>query len=317
MKILNMRTVESEAFKVPDRYSTLAISYLFKDDVREAGDFAELPQLAQQLGFTRIAEIPTKKAAWQVFDRPNHSVPNFPDGTTRISSTLAIYDTQGELTHAVLRTSPESYPTEEFGKDLENITKHFIERPRLLGYPSQELTKVRNVFLALAAGVTIGSAADYYVVHSMGESILNAGTIIGELAGPTAYGILWAHAERHARRSISHPEQYVTGRMAKGTLESERYHIIEVAVQRELYETLQQEGIALTPDQFLDKIYGQIPAALVSQRHTEIQQIQYPRLDTPREIGNSHPKLVEVAHVLQQVEIYLQITHQLRQGLSQ
>lgn len=310
-------SVESTAYKPPEGYSTLACSDSFKNDVTRPHNLNDLPEVARELGFFRIADFPTKRSQWQVFDRPEHDVPNFPDGTTRISSTLAVYDTAGELTHAILRTSRQPYPVEEFTKDLAAFTKHYIERPRLLGFPSQELTRMRTVSIALAVGVVSMSAVDYYAIHSLQGSIVNAGSILGEIGGPAIYGTLWALSERRARRSISHPEQCVAGNSAKWTLEGERSHNVAVVIQKELYQVLQQEGANLTPDQFLKKIYGQIPAALIERRHAEAEQAKYPKLDSPKEIGNSLPKLVEVSHALQTVELYLQRANNLRQSLAQ
>ncbi|MFA5933256.1 MAG: hypothetical protein WCV81_03245 [Microgenomates group bacterium] len=309
-------TVEGEAYKAPEGYSTLAHSSNFKYDVLKPAHLNNLPQIARELGFTSVGDFPTKESQWQVFERPEHDVPNFPDGSTNISSSLAIYGTGEELTHAVLRTSPELHPRAEFERDLLSFTKHYMERPRLLGFPSQELSRVRTVFIALAAGTALMSAADYYTIHSLQGSIINVGSVLGEMCGPAAYGIYWGLSEKHARRSISHPEQYVTGERVQWTLEGERYHNVTVAIQKELYQALQQEETELTPDQFLEKIYGQIPQGLVQQRHAEIEQIKYPRLDTQEKTANSLPKLIEVSHVLQSVENYLNLANELKRGLA-
>lgn len=312
-----MRTVENEAYKPPEGRRTLAHSYCFKDRVTEPGHFYDLSQVAQELGFLRVNDFPTKRAVWQVYDRPNHDVPNFPEGATRISSTLAVYDTDSELTHAILRTSREPYPVDEFNRDLAAFTKHYAERPRLLGFPSQELAgKWRNLFIALTAGTIGMGAIDYYTIQSIPGSVINIGAILGEIGGPSAYAALWGLSERHARRSISDLEQYTAGDSAQSTLQGERYHNVTVDIQRELYQTLLQEGADLSPDQFLEKIYGQIPQALVTKRHAEIEQAKYPSMDSPREAGNSLPKLIEVSHILQSVELYLNLANELKTGLA-
>ena len=311
-----MCTVENAAYKPPEGYSTLARSYHFKDDVTKPGNFNGLPQVARELGFLRTGDFPTERSSWQVFDRPSHDVPNFPDCSTRISSTLALYNTEGKLTRAVLRTSREPYPSDEFARDLAAFTKHFIERPRLLGYPSQELTRIRNMPIAMAIGIVALSAADYYFVQSVPGSAANFGTLMGEMGGPLVYGAVWALSERHARKSISRPEQYATGERAQSTLLGERYHNVTVAIQREIYQALQQEGVTLTPDQFLENIYGQMPQVLVERRHAEVEQTIYPMPGSPRETENSLPRLIKVAHVLQEIESYLNLATELKRGLA-
>lgn len=305
------RTVEGEAWKAPEGYSSLAHSWRFDDVIRPA-HFNDLPQLARELGFAKVTKLPTKRSGWQVFARPEYDVPNFPEGATRVSSSLGIYGTGEELTRAILRTSPEPHPVREFEKDLASLTKHYIERPRLLGFPSVELTRIGHVFTALAVGVIGGDAAGYY----MGGDIVNLGAVLGEMGGPAVYGVAWGLAERHARRSISHREQYTAGESVKWTLEGERYHNVKVAIQKELYQALQQEGASLSPDQFLDKIYGQIPEALIERRHAEVEQVKYPKTDPPRKIGNSFPELIKVSHALQQAESYLQMASKLKNGLA-
>lgn len=315
-----MKTVENQAYKPPGYYSTLAHSSYYKDDIIRPNHLNDTPRIAKELGFTRVADFPTKKSQWQVFERPEHDVPNFPDGSTRISSSLAVYGTKEELTHAILRTSEEpyeSYQPEEFTKDLAAFTKHYVERPRLLGFPSQELARQWNAFASLAVGAVSLSVVDYYTIQSIPGSLFNGGSLFGGMAGPVVHGLLYVLAEKHAKRQISHLDQYVAGERVLWTLEGERYHNIKVIAQRELYQALLKEGADLSPNQFLEKIYGQIPEALIEQRYAEIKQAQYPELDSPRETGNSFPKLVEVSHVLQLVESHLQLTDQLKQSLAQ
>ncbi|MCL5784467.1 MAG: hypothetical protein M1142_03895 [Patescibacteria group bacterium] len=310
-------TIENQAYRPPEQYNTLANSWI-KKDLLTLGSFNNLPQIAEELGFSKTTDIPTKKSRWQIFNRPDYDVPNFPDGSTRINSTLAVYGIDEGLIHAILRTSPESYPTEEFEKDLAAFTKHYIERPRLLGFPSKELTTMRNVLTSVFVGTATLSVVDYYTINSMHAAgiIPNIGSILGEIGGPSIYGTLWALSERHARRQISHPEQYVAGDTVRSTLQNERSHNIRVDSQRELYQALQQEGADLSPDQFLETIYDRIPDPLIDQRYKEIEQIKYPKPDVSTETSNSLPKLLEASHVLLSIESYRNSIHQLEQGLA-
>lgn len=295
-----MRTVETEAYKGP-KYGTLNESFHLRYDLRgDRGSFQDLPDLAQEMGFVRDGNLSTKKAVWEVYDRPNHPVPNFPEGETIVSSTLALYKTGEGLTpRAILRTSTEPYPSEEFMRNLQAFTKHFVERPRILGFPSQLLSSWRSLFGGLAAGTVLLSAADYYTVQSITGTFINGGAILGEIGGTVAGGALWALSEVHARRQISDLSQYSAGNTARDVLNGERYHNVSVDIQRELYGVLQQKGVDLNPDQFLEKIYGQLPTALVQKRHTEVDQARCPRLHLQQETANTFPKLVEVAHILQ------------------
>lgn len=314
-----MSTVEKEAYKPPsENYDSLARSRHLRDDITEPGNFDDLPQIAEELGFQRVTPslLTRKPRHWQVWVRPNHDVPNFPDGATRVSSTLAIYDNtrmaiinripvisdkpvELRFTHAILRTSREPYSPDECARDLDAFTRHYIKRPRILGFPSQELTKLRYAFVALGAGMVLGVVADYHTVQSVPPgSANNFGAPIGGMAGLALYVAAAALGERHASRQISDLKQYIAGDGAREVLLGERHHVVRVAIQRELYQVLQQEGVNLTPDQFLHKIYEQIPPALVNKRHAEVEQAKYPKLDSPRKIGNSLPQLIEVSHVL-------------------
>lgn len=307
-----MPTVDSETYKIPERYGTLADSYRLKE-LTEPGRFNDLPQLALGLNFQKVVDyFPTRRSGWQVFDRQNHDVPNFPDGATRVNSVLAVYGKEGNSTHAVLRTSKEPHSLVESLSDLEAFTKHYIERPSLLGLPSKGLTGLKVVFGSLALGIVAVDAAGYYI---SGE-VFNLGALAGEAAGATFGGGLWAFSEMRGRRSISDLGQYTAGDGAKHTLLGERYHCVQVDIQRELYAELLQQYPDLTPDRFLDKIYGQIPKALVNRRHAEVEQAKYARADDQKITGNSLPQLIGVSRTLQSIEAYLKMANGLQQQLA-
>lgn len=289
--------VERAAYKLPEGSITLAGSYQFKDDLSQPHELSALPEIARGLGFLKIYDLPTNRSRWEVFDRPNYEVPNFPDGATQISSTLAVYGhNEGQLTHAVLRTSTKPYRLSKFIQDVVAVNNHFVERPRIFGYPSQELTRMRHWITFLVVGTVVGSAADYFFNYSLGDSIVNLGAIAGEIGGPVVFGALWQHSEKRAKRSISDLKQYSAGQSARAVLLGERYHKVTVDMQRELYVQLQQVDPELTPDQFLENIYGQIPNALVAQRRTEVEQAG--------EGGNSLPKLIAVSNALRSFDSY-------------
>lgn len=310
-----MNGIDIEAYKPPEGYSTLAYSWRFRETVTKPSNLNDLPLIAQELGFQRIADFSTRNSRWQVFDRQSHLVPNFSVAATRISSTLAVYDRKGELTHAILRTSRKPFQSEDFTRDLAAFTKHYVERPRLLGFPSELLTNGKTHLAIFGGGIPVGGAIGY--LASGGDiTVASLGALAGETIPVSISASLWALSERHARRQISSPEQYVTGDSAQGTLLNERYHNVTVDIQTELYRALLEEDADLDPNQFLEKIYGQIPRALVIERHAEVEQTKYPRLDSPRETGNSLSRLIEVSHVLQSIESYLSMAHALKTDLD-
>lgn len=289
-----MWTVENEVYKQPSGYGTLAREWRFKDAVTGPGAFNELPQIAVELGFLRTKDFPTRMASWQIYDRPNHDIPNFPDGATTVNSTLAVYAGEEGLNHAILRTSQEPYSQDVFAKDLAAFTRHYVERPRILGFPSQEMTRSRTVW----GGMAVGTVALGAVGYNISGEVMNFGVLIGEIGGPALVGALWSASEKYAKSKISDLELYTSGERARSTLLGEKSHIIAVSIQRELYQALHQEEANLTPDEFLEKVYGQMPAVLINKRLAEIEQSRYPRDDVSREIGNSLPQLLGVSHIL-------------------
>ncbi len=232
-----MRTVESKKYRVPE-------GNVFPNI--KPHNLNNLLKIADVLGFARYCpSISTEKSQWWVFERPAHKVPNFPRGSTRICSSLAVYGIGLEKsTYAILRISPETHSAEEFENDLKVFTGLFIEIPLLTR-----------------------------IIPS---------------------GILRGLSEGYARRQISHPEQYIAGEEVILTLKEELDHKVTVAIQRELYQALQQEGEEdLTPNKFLGKIYGQMPQIFIARRLSEVKQAIYPGLSPKNKTGrNSLPDLV-------------------------
>lgn len=314
-----MRTVEGSVYTPPEGFGTLSRSWSLRDDITKPGNFNDLPQMAEELGFQVVKVLPTRRQhQWRVYDRPNHDVLNFPEGSTRINSTLALYNTDFmTFTHAILRTSREPIPMGEFETDLDTFTRNYIERPHILGFPSRWLNSLTGTLGGAAAGAVLLSAADYYTVQSIPGSIVNVGSIVGGVSGGmVGFALAWL-PEEYARKKIPNLGQYSSGGQVKNELSGERYHEVQVIIQKELYSSLKEEGVELSPDQFLGKIYGQIPSALIIRRHAEVEQAKYPKLDSPREIGNSLPQLIQVSHVLQQIEAYLNAANELKRGLAQ
>lgn len=57
-----MSRVDSEAYKIPAGYSTLANSYHLRNELTEPHQLNDLPRIAKELGFSRVADFPTKRA---------------------------------------------------------------------------------------------------------------------------------------------------------------------------------------------------------------------------------------------------------------
>ncbi len=292
-------TVEEQRYSAPKEFGILQDGTMrVRDALTQKGDFQHLPQLASEMGFWRRNDLPTKRANWLVFTRPQHEVPNFPDGSTIVNSQLAIYETNKSLTRAVLKTSEGFYnPNEEdiFRRDLKVFTKDYIERPRVLGFPSRALTNIFGTMPALVVGTLAGDVIGY---GTTGE-IVNYGAVAGEAVGPVFYAVLWWLSERSAKGRISAPDQYRVANDANFTLLSERNHVVQTAIQKELYAELRQSDPTLSPDDFLSKIYYQLPPALVLSRFEEIEKKTYSTQPPAIETENTLPSLLGIARILQ------------------
>lgn len=295
--------VEKQRYSAPKEYGTLGSrSVGIKHALTQSDDFQNLPQLTQEMGFRQGDSILTKRAEWQVFTRPQHQVPNFPEGSTVINSQLALYQTEKGLTQAVLRTTEGSYnPNEEdvFRKDLEVFTKNYIERPRLLGFPSRAMTEIWGVLPAVGTGILIGGVMGYGATGEIANTGTALSALVGEITAPVAYTAAWWLSERTARRRVSNPDQYTVGYYTNYTLLSERSHTVRTAIQRELYAELREADPILSPDDFLNKIYGQLPSLLLQRRFKEVEATQFSGQPPVTDAQSALPSLVGVARFLQ------------------
>ncbi len=88
---------------------------------------------------------------------------------------------------------------------------------------------------------------------------------------------------------------FAIGSNATHTLQEQQDHNTKVAIQKELYSAMQQEGLDLSPEQFLRTVFKNMPDSLVEKRKEEIkdQDAKIPR--------DSLPKMLAVAQILQDV----------------
>lgn len=303
--------VESAAYHVPEagHYSNyLSGSYSFRRDVTKGGygnnprRYESLPILAQEIGLRSDNDVPTRHGVWHIYEGSDLAIPNFPDGDTRVNEALALYERDGNLTNAMLRLQPgrtqESFTVEDLADDLGAFTKYYIERPRYFGFPSEILTQGKFhhlIYLTFIPGAAIG-------LFAFPEGSRESASLVGMVTGPLSSGVtasLWGLAERRARGKISHKDEYMSGDNAAGALAQQKEHIVQTSIQRELYSALQQRGTTLTPDQFLNDIYAQMPSVLVNKRKQEIERVKYPEKYTNGVEDEALPKMVGVAQILQ------------------
>lgn len=291
-------TVENQKFMLPDDYGTLAGSIVgVKYELLKTGDFQDLPQLAREMGFTNGEDVSTKKGHWRVYQRVNHAVANFADAPTIINSTLAIYDTGDKLTQVVLRTSLEANPHANVGVDLDIFTKSFIERPWIFGATPRVLTSfVPGILGSMAGGVLVGGVLGYDA--SSGQLISSHLPLLGELGAPAIYAASNLLLERMARRKLSDLKEYSIGRHARTLLHSERHHTVSVAIQSEVFDALKEGDPDLSPEQFLNKVYGQLPPELIQRRVKEVEEARYAQQFAVGEASNALPNLIGIARVL-------------------
>jgi len=237
------------------------------------GYFDAVQRLAADLGLARMGSVSTKYSDWEVYTRSNHEVPNFQAESTRFNSALGIYKGEGNRANSILRISAESIPSDEFAHDMEVFTKHYIERPGILGFPSRFLSETKWQAGLVMPAAALATAGVYLIRPESG--VINAGYVIGTIVEIAGYGLLWHLSEQHARNQISALDQYIAGSGVEQALYREKQHTIKVAIQADIYDTLLQEGRELTPDQFLE-IYDQIPVSLKGKREAEVTRELYP-----------------------------------------
>lgn len=307
--------VEQAAYHVPkpghdSNYYYLSNSYSFRRDVTNGGYdnnpylYKHLPILAQEIGLRSDNDVPTRHGTWHIYEGLDLAIPNFPDGDTRVNEALALYERDGNLTNAILRVQPgndrEPFTAEDLAEDLEAFTKYFIERPRYFGFPSGILTQAKThalIYSTFIPGAVIGFFA-------FPEGSRESASIVGMVAGPLSSGVtagLWGLAERRARGKIPHKDEYMSGNHVAVVLVQQKEHIVQTSIQRELYSALQQRGTTLTPDQFLNDIYAQMPSVLVSKRKEEIERVKNPEKYTNVLEDEALSKMVGVAQILQSV----------------
>lgn len=307
--------VEQATYHVPEAgtYSNyLSASFNFRRDITKGGygdhsrHYENLPILAQEIGLRIDTDIPTRHGTWHIYEGLDLAIPNFPEGDTRVNEALALYERDGDLTNAILRLQAEErqepFTIEDLADDLEAFTKYYVERPRLIGFPSEVLTSGKTHISIFFGGIPTGALLGYFI--SGGDfNVIAGGALAGETLPAAMTSSLWKLSERIARGKIPHKDEYISGDKAARVLADQKEHLVQTSIQRELYSALQQQGTVLTPDQFLNDIYTQMPSVLVNKRKVEIERAKYPEKYTNGLKDEAFPKMVGVAQILQTANI--------------
>ena len=297
--------VENVAYRV-SRYATLGDQWgtlwSKREKVVKSVLIDDLPLVAKELGFEKSAVVPKKRGKWEIYERIGHTVPNFPDGGTVINSRLGFYypEAQEEPKHVnpFLRIATDDLPEEEFLRDLNNFTGHYIERPAILGFPSRVTTGKKSFFGSWVAIMAAGTTLGYLLSSGSGDErfyLAGVGMMIG---GVVVLPLTSFLAERRAQKSIPAFNQYIVGDRVEDALKGEGYHTTRTLAQRDLYNRLGGKK-SLDPNVFLDNIYYEIPGVLIEKRINEMGQIRYPSLYPDKVVTDTVPQILEVAHILQ------------------
>ena len=272
--------LEQQAYQIPIEVSLKPIpksgSFDLWDKI-QPGSYDHVAQLARERDFRQLDTFRSKRGLWYVFERLDHEIPNFPEGYAITHSMLGVYEGDSSKTHAVLRLSSEPFPAEQFVQGLNAISRHYIERPFVFGFPSRLMTdSLTPAAVAIVGVVAGGLSGDAYndvanvAYYNTGKALL-AGIFSGLVLPVVGHMLLYPLSEWRARRKISSLEEYFVGNAVSNVLYQEQAHIKEVTVQRELYTALQQQGYDLTPEQFLTQVYQEIPRRLINERIQEIE----------------------------------------------
>lgn len=229
-----------------------------------------------QMGFRLSGDLTLRKGNWEIWERPHFAIPKFPEGETVTHSRLGLYRDHGRPDYpdqkdgykaAILRTSCEFVSEEEFKRDLASLTRLYIERPHLWGFPSRLMTADGWQHIAVGiGGAVLGGAIGFFATGELTYAGLGTGLIAPSMG---LSGILHASSEWWAKKHIPAINQYMSGQTAEATLVEEQVYITTALIQREVYTALQNEGFAITPEKFL-QIYAQMPYSLRQRRAVEI-----------------------------------------------
>jgi hypothetical protein len=255
-----------------------AVSEYSGSPLKEIGecskDYSKLVSKAKavEFGFPPtgpLLELKGRKGNWIVLSRPNHITPEFPEGETEHSYSLGIYEREEKMSAAVLRVTDDPLDPETFAQDLENITKFYAERPKIFGYPSKLSSASTAVFTHMFGAMGLTGL----VTHMLGAPLegVMASLIPSQIVGATLGVQNMLFSEKFAKKGVGNLDQLYTGFNVEHLLDCEHSHALRVSVQRELYRLLQEDGREVSPEDFLQNVYPQIPSLLLTERRKELE----------------------------------------------
>ncbi|MBI2508106.1 hypothetical protein HYV89_04080 [Candidatus Woesearchaeota archaeon] len=270
-----MRSVASEKYNLPDRgflsdldtVDYYGLSNLRRDILERNYFFDDVRNMSENLGFVSQGELSTKKGNWSIHGRENYFVPNFPEGGTRVDGMLALYH---DNRHLIMKFSEGDISESDFINDLKILTNAYIERPLIKGLPSKFLTpQLTNILGFAVGGIFLGGLLGYGLVPNFERPAYAIGAVIGEFSGPLSLMLANRMGEKRAIGRLSTLEGYAVQDRAKFLLSEEDRHFTKVMIQRDLYQALLDDGSGVTPEQFLNHIYPQMPPVLIDSRKKE------------------------------------------------
>lgn len=236
-----------------------------------------------------------KRGEWEVYERSNHTIPLFPEGEVNIQAMAAVYSrTNNDLTQtAVLKVSTNKISKQEFFRDLETLTRHFTERPKVFGFPSKALANpLTHLAVALSGIVAGGIVGDYLysgalnpIPHVLSPDTEYWGAVIsgsytGELISPVVSWLSYHTSKMMLNRELKRMDGYFAEEDVLGVLQNERTHTIDVTIQRWLIEQLPELGSKFEGYQPGNPTPKQRGALLQLGRYAEeVRRIIKPTLD--------------------------------------
>jgi hypothetical protein len=254
------QVLEQEKYKLPPSvlfsHNTSLHKQVAEDKSSKNLSLQDVKEKALSVGFVEESRIfVTKNGKWDILKRMNYEMPHFPKGHTTIDSMLGIYTSWiDDANNFVLRTSNNQFSEDEFYGNLETLADSYMERS------SFESEIMRNLLIGAAitglVSGTIATIVSPYIIPDTPFFSIGFGVNMG-LAGFMGCGISYLFSKRMSQDSKL-PEGEIVGGVnyAKQILSHDAAHLSRVAFKKEVYEKLRNDGLDITPELFITKIYN-------------------------------------------------------------
>lgn len=245
--------VAQQHYKFPSGYVLLGNNNTLERELSPT-DLSGLDQLAEEIGFKETGNLITaRRGSWDIYERRDYEMPGFPEGSTTVHAMLGLYGTEKGTSQALLRISGERFGDDEFYANIQKLTRKYIERPRVFGFPSKASSSLSGFVYSMLAGITVGAGIGY--LGDLGNEWIAVGAIMGEISAPAIYGVQYALGNRYAKSGLPFDE-LVAGNSVEGVLEADKFYQSVVPVKKELYNRLKDEGLIDTPQEFIENVYN-------------------------------------------------------------